>query len=238
MTNGIKGTIEKNPKLTANNYAFIDAHNLYMSSQHWGWKLDYAKLRDLLQEYYSVTVAYLFMGYRSENNEVYIDLQKKGYILIFKDTVQKEEEIKGNCDVDLVLHAMIDYNNYNKAVIVTGDGDFASLIRYLYQNEKLETLLVPNQNSYSNFLKRTSKEKIGYLNLLRNKLSFDFSKSANSTTVRKEIPAKNEIKVEDHPAVLPENQIIETKAGVLLKPSTTSRALQKPKASPTTIHIE
>ena len=223
----LKNTTENNKLQADNNYAFIDAHNLYMSSQHWGWKLDYSKLRDLLRENYGVTVAYLFMGYRSENNEVYIDLQKKGYILIFKDTVQKEEEIKGNCDVDLVLHAMIDYNNYDRAVIVTGDGDFASLIRYLYQNDKLEILLVPNQSSFSNFLKRTSKEKLGYLNLLRTRLAYGDSGKRNYS--KRLLPLSSS----------QSNSLSSTQPVISTPISPVNpNSLQKPSQSATTIHIE
>lgn len=45
---------------------------------------------------------------------------------------------KGNVDAELVLQAMIDYRDYERAVIVTSDGDFACLVRYLYEEGKLE----------------------------------------------------------------------------------------------------
>lgn len=38
---------------------------------------------------------------------------------------------KGNVDAELVLQAMIEYPNYERAIIVTGDGDFGCLVRYL-----------------------------------------------------------------------------------------------------------
>jgi uncharacterized LabA/DUF88 family protein len=40
----------------------------------------------------------------------------------------KNGKIRGNDDAELVLHAMIDIQNYEKAVIVSGDGDFHCLI--------------------------------------------------------------------------------------------------------------
>lgn len=48
---------------------------------------------------------------------------------------------KGNVDAELVLQAMIDYRDYERAVIVTSDGDFACLVRYLYEEGKLERVL-------------------------------------------------------------------------------------------------
>jgi len=40
----------------------------------------------------------------------------------------KNGKIRGNVDAELVLHAMIEIQNYEKAVIVSGDGDFHCLI--------------------------------------------------------------------------------------------------------------
>jgi uncharacterized LabA/DUF88 family protein len=38
---------------------------------------------------------------------------------------------KGNVDVDLTLHALDKIGQYDCAVLVTSDGDFASLVSYL-----------------------------------------------------------------------------------------------------------
>jgi uncharacterized LabA/DUF88 family protein len=48
---------------------------------------------------------------------------------------------------------MIDYDTYDKAVILTGDGDFACLVRHLRKQGKLRRLIVPNHDKYSVFLK-------------------------------------------------------------------------------------
>jgi uncharacterized LabA/DUF88 family protein len=60
--------------------------------------------------------------------------------------------VKGNIDADLVLYAMKEYPKYDKAVIVSGDGDFFGLIEHLAQQHKLLKLLTPNQR-YSTLLK-------------------------------------------------------------------------------------
>lgn len=181
----------QNPALKAN-YAFIDAQNLHQSSKHWGWKLDYDKLRNYLRTEYNVQVAYLFMGFIPDNQEIYNNLQKKGYILVFKETSENMEIVKGNCDVELVLQAMIDYNNFDQAVIVSGDGDFSAMIRHFYQQNKLAALLVPNKSAYSKFLQKTAKERIGYLNLLKTRLA-DKSFEETIAKVRKS-PATKEVK--------------------------------------------
>jgi uncharacterized LabA/DUF88 family protein len=151
-------------------YAYIDAQNLHQSSKHWGWKLDYLKLRNYLRSEYNVSVAYLFMGYIQENQEIYSNLQKHGYVLIFKETSEIEEYIKGNCDVEMVMQAMIDINEYDDAVIISGDGDFVSLIRHLISKDKLKELIIPNKNSFSKLLSKATKDKMQYLNIMKQKL--------------------------------------------------------------------
>lgn len=60
--------------------------------------------------------------------------------------------------------------NYDKAVIVSSDGDFYSLVRYLYTNHKLEAVLSPDIKNCSHLLKYEAKGKIWFMNDLRNKL--------------------------------------------------------------------
>jgi uncharacterized LabA/DUF88 family protein len=77
---------------------------------------------------------------------------------------------KGNIDADLVLQAMVDYNEYQKAVIVTSDGDFYSLVDYLNRNKKLEVVLSPNKEKCSVLLQKTARERIMFMDNLRQKL--------------------------------------------------------------------
>jgi uncharacterized LabA/DUF88 family protein len=108
-----------------NNFAFIDSQNLNLSILSQGWKLDYKKFRIYLKDKFDITNAFLFIGYSPTNTNLYTSLQTYGYILIFKPTlILPDGKIKGNIDAELVLHTMIEYNNFDKAVLVTGDGDF------------------------------------------------------------------------------------------------------------------
>lgn len=81
----------------------------------------------------------------------------------------KEVKTKGNVDAELVLHSMIEYQNYEKAVIVSGDGDFHCLIKYLLKQEKLEKLVIPNKYKYSSLLRKFS-DKMWFLNREKEKL--------------------------------------------------------------------
>ena len=51
-----------------------------------------------------------------------------GYVLVLKPTIPDGEgNVKGNIDADLVLQALVDWPNYDQAIIVSSDGDFIRL---------------------------------------------------------------------------------------------------------------
>ena len=125
-------------KTTANNYAFIDSQNLNLSIRDQGWILDFARFRVYIRDKYNITKIFIFIGYVQQNQTLYTNLQQDGYILVFKPTLTLPNGgVKGNVDAEMVLHTMIEYLNYDKALIVTGDGDFYCLVDYLLQNDKL-----------------------------------------------------------------------------------------------------
>ena len=159
---------KKNKK--QNNYAFIDSQNLNLSIKECGWDLDFGRFRKYLNDKYNIFRAYLFIGYLSGNEGLYTDLQQCGYILIFKPTLELSNgKVKGNVDAELVLHAMIQYGNYDKAMIVSGDGDFHCLIEYLDKKQKLFKILIPNQKKYSSLL-RKFYSYFAYVNVLKKKI--------------------------------------------------------------------
>ena len=100
----------------------------------------------------------MFIGYIEENQNLYDQLVNYGYHVVYRPTttISKtktgESTTKGNVDVELVLQAMKDYDKYDQAIIVSGDGDFYSLIKYLISRNKLKYLMVPNFK-YSSLLK-------------------------------------------------------------------------------------
>ena len=105
------------------------------------------------------------------NNRLYESLQDAGFILIFKTVLKyKDGTVKGNVDAELVLHTMIQYPHFNKAVIVTGDGDFYCLVQYLLETQKLATVLIPNRKKYSALLKKFAKQHIAFMDDLRGKI--------------------------------------------------------------------
>ncbi len=157
-----------------NNYAFIDSQNLNLSIQSLGWKLDFARFRVYLKEKYKVEKAFLFIGYVEGNNDLYKFLQSAGFICIFKPTLEyKNGTTKGNIDAELVLNTMIEFPNFDKAVIVSGDGDFYCLVKYLLEQNKLKAVFIPNYFRFSALLKfKIFRSYLRFMNELKNKLSY------------------------------------------------------------------
>ncbi len=155
-----------------NNFAFIDSQNLNLGVRSQGWILDFSRFRIFLCDKYGVEKAYLFIGYVPGNQMLYTELQKAGYICIFKPTLEIKEDgkikIKGNVDAELVLHTMIEYPNYQKAVIVSGDGDFYCLFEYLVKQNKLLKIIVPNAR-FSSLIRKFSRFIVN-IQLFRQKL--------------------------------------------------------------------
>ena len=154
------------------NYAFIDSQNLNLSIRSQGWVLDFGKFRQYLRDKYGIAKAFLFIGYVYENQDLYTSLQKDGYILVFKPTLKLPSgKVKGNVDAELVLHTMIEYKNYDKALIVTGDGDFYCLVDYLIKNDKLLKLMIPDRYDYSSLFRKI-RPHIVFMNELGGKLEY------------------------------------------------------------------
>ena len=128
-----------------------------------------------------------------EHEEMYLQLHDAGYLIVLKPTFdmsdpknlslanpnekpndketkddkdgKDKKPIKGNVDAELVLWAVKEMRNYDQAVIVSGDGDFFSLVEYLEQQHKLHKLLAPNShysrlyNKYDSFIDRIDKQR-------------------------------------------------------------------------------
>ena len=157
-------------------YAFIDSQNLNLGTSkdiRKKGKLDYKKFRKYLSDKFHVKKAFLFIGYLKENKKLYTHLKSSGYDLIFKQTVKDGQGIpKGNVDAELVLHsAAIEFDQYDKAVIISGDGDFCCLYEYLMKKKKLLKIIIPNRKSESSLLNKFQEYKVF---LIRDKDKIEF----------------------------------------------------------------
>jgi len=156
-------------------YAFIDSQNLNLGVLSQGWKLDWRKFRQYLRNKYNVSNAFAFIGYKAGNEDLYTRMQQMGYIIVLKPTMElPDKTVKGNVDAELVLHTMIHYREYDKAIIVSGDGDFHCLVEYLDQQGKILHILAPNKH-YSGLLRKYNRFVVR-VDLLRRSLELKKTK--------------------------------------------------------------
>jgi uncharacterized LabA/DUF88 family protein len=180
---------------TENNVAFIDGQNLYFGTTKCdscakklnvtlqqirlsdctcggAWEVDLRRLRIYLRENYAVTEAYYFLGYlHDENDELYKEIQKAGFIVLFKEHHKLAKSTKkGNVDTDIVFEIMknlLDNKDFGKIVLVSGDGDYKKLVQYLVGKDKFKKILFPNRKFASSLYKELGSEFFDYLDNLK-----------------------------------------------------------------------
>lgn len=131
-------------------------------------------------------VAYVFIGFILGNQDLYLMLQRAGFVVVFKEILTMDSgEVKGNIDAELILQAMIDYDRYDQALIVSGDGDFTCLLRYLDQNNKLLGVIAPYEKSLSSLIAKAAVGKIEHLRGLRKQVEYRGSRETIKRTVPK-----------------------------------------------------
>lgn len=152
------------------NLAFIDGQNLYMSTTRNNppWKINLYKFRIYLKYKYSVREAYYFLGYSKKENEyLYEEIQKSGFILKFKEhNVAMLGKKKGNVDSEIIFQIMkrlYRKENFDHIVLVSGDGDFKILVDFLIEENKFKTLLFPSKKYASSLYKKINSDNIVYL---------------------------------------------------------------------------
>ena len=178
------------------NIAFIDAQNMHFGTTKChicaenlnkelkdinledcicgcAWKVNLAKFRIYLRENYNVGEAYYVLGYlQDENDDLYNNIQKAGFIVLFKEhTKLLRSKKKGNVDTDIVFEVIkniIDNKNLDKIVLVSGDGDYKKLVKYLILKYKFAKILFPNKKFASSLYKELGSEFFDNLENIKN----------------------------------------------------------------------
>jgi uncharacterized LabA/DUF88 family protein len=153
-----------------NNLAFIDGQNLHMGTtlSDNSWRISLFKFKIYLEKKYKVNEAYYFLGYVQDiNQEIYSEIQKAGFILVFKqhNSVMLGKK-KGNVDTDIVFEIMkkvYKRKDFDKIILVSGDGDYKLLVDFLIEENKFKKILFPNRKYRSSLYKKLSNNYFAYL---------------------------------------------------------------------------
>lgn len=125
-------------KLTT--YAFIDASNIIYGSSRYGWKMDFKKLIRYLITRYQVQKMFYYAGIDHKNEKqlnFYKKIKEFGYILCLVPVKTfSDGSRKGDVDSKMTFELMKYQNQYDKAIIMTGDGDYFWVLEYLLKEDK------------------------------------------------------------------------------------------------------
>lgn len=143
--------------------AFIDGQNLHLGIKISGWSIDYKKLRVYLKEKYLVDEAYYFLGVQTIKEEwLYRDLIDAGFILMFREHDGKlKTKKKGNVDTDIVFHVMrkvYETGESFEIVLISGDGDYVAMVKWLIEKGKFRKILFPNGRRASSLYKKVTSK--------------------------------------------------------------------------------
>ncbi|MGH2612100.1 MAG: NYN domain-containing protein [Rhabdochlamydiaceae bacterium] len=154
------------------NYCYIDGQNLHLgtASTDPAWHVDLQRFRVYLREKYKVEKAFYYLGYVQEGDKIeqlYENIQNAGYILVFRQhNAAMIGHKKGNVDSDIIFSIMKRLQkdtDFDKIVLVSGDGDYKMLVDFLIEENKLEKILFPNKKFRSSLYKQIGAPYFAYL---------------------------------------------------------------------------
>ena len=167
------------------NIAFIDGQNLHLGTTQNDWKVDNTKFRIYLKDKYHVKEAYYCLGYTiEEQQDLYKSLQKSGFIVLFREhSSSLVGNKKGNVDSDIVfeiMKALMERDDFNKILLVSGDGDYKKVVDHLIKIKKLKKLLFPNRKYASSLYNKLGSEFFDYLEApaIQSKIAYTLKKRA------------------------------------------------------------
>ena len=104
----------------------------------------------------------------------YLKIEQFGYQLVLKPVKTYEDEggntkRKANCDVDMAFYLMRDRDVYARAVILSGDGDFLPVLKFLKENSR-EVLILARAPRTAKEIKKFAGDKFMDFTYLQERL--------------------------------------------------------------------
>ncbi|NPA41323.1 MAG: NYN domain-containing protein [Aquificae bacterium] len=132
---------------------FIDGTNLYFVQRNFlHAKIDIIKLVEYFKSLYTIYNVFFYLAYREEDDKqekFYKMLAFSGITVVRKPVKQLPDgSLKGNLDVDMTIDMILTKDNYDVAILVSGDSDFEKLINVLRSFGK-EVVCVSTRESSS-----------------------------------------------------------------------------------------
>ena len=149
---------------------YIDAQNIHKSTQEMGRTIDRGAFLEYTKEKFVIDKAKIFFWYVARYETLYQQLRLLWYEVIFKDTMLLPNgETKGNVDIDIAIHSILDAVEWwlTKAYLVSGDGDYNTLVKFWRERGVLGRVLIPHRDKASKLLKKAAWPDIQVLEDVR-----------------------------------------------------------------------
>ena len=119
----------------------------------------------------------LLIGKHIQRVRFYLKLKQFGYNLFLKPVKMYEQDDgstkrKANCDVDMAFHLMKEKDNFDRIIVLSGDGDFLPVLKYLKENKK-EIMILGRANRTAKEIKQFSEGSFRDFEYLKNILKME-----------------------------------------------------------------
>jgi len=140
---------------------FVDAQNLYYAAkEEFKGKLDYKALLDKIvkgsgkeDRFLAGAYAYLVENPEKDQTKFKNLLENLGFQVKFRELLERSDgSRKGNWDLGLTIDILQNISRFDVVIIVSGDGDFVDLIKYLKRHHdevKVEVAAFPSRQRTS-----------------------------------------------------------------------------------------
>jgi len=131
---------------------FFDMSNLYFAAKDMGIRIDYARLLEFLVGERRLQRAYAYLGVApdDENSHSFITWLSRNGFRVRTKLLRRYEDgtTKANLDMELAIDLLTQAPHIDVAIIVSGDGDFVSLVDAAQRaGLRVEVAATPRQTS-------------------------------------------------------------------------------------------
>jgi len=139
--------------------AYIDVQNIHRKTVDFNWIIDWNKFLIYLKQNCKIDIVYYAVWYLSKYDKFYDYLSSLWYSLLFKKvTILPNWSIKWNVDIDIAIRSIFDFFEewLEKAIIVSNDGDYNTLVDVLRQKWVFDRLMIVDYTSASKQLRKSA----------------------------------------------------------------------------------
>lgn len=143
---------------------YIDAANILMAFKE--CDIDMISILTFFTEKYKGSSIKYFTGYFKNDNFLYTEIEALNCEIIYKKIYNEAFKIKANCDVEIshaITKDLLLDQKLTDIVLLSGDGDFNSLIDFSISLNKKVTVYPADPRSCSKIFKNRNDIKLTYL---------------------------------------------------------------------------